>query len=322
MPRGVAKAKAKGKAKGKGKGKAKAKGGKAKARALVKAPRDEEVLDGEEPKPKEKKPKKPAGVAGKVLADLEGMPVAEAIAQARNKLVEQDAIAQQAAAHEKQCEQVSEGAGKKLEIASKRVEETTAKESAALEDYRASLRKRKDAEQDIYSAKERLADAQRKVTILETMAANQAKKDEVLAQKDAVKEKKEMLKRSIVEQKQREKEALLATRLALKNIRAEQLAGKRRGLLAGAEAAAQEKRQRGPDATEVEAPAGEAAAAVTAEAPASEAAAAAPVEAAEAPADEAEASADEAEASADEAVAAPDDAEEEVLEETMVDPED
>eukprot|EP00411_Alexandrium_monilatum_P060817 CAMPEP_0175500222 /NCGR_PEP_ID=MMETSP0096-20121207/6212_1 /TAXON_ID=311494 /ORGANISM="Alexandrium monilatum, Strain CCMP3105" /LENGTH=351 /DNA_ID=CAMNT_0016802261 /DNA_START=60 /DNA_END=1113 /DNA_ORIENTATION=+ len=227
----------KGKAKAKGKGKAKAKGkakGKAKAKAkavqeqqeVVEQPEvaEGEVAEGEgalvEVKPKAKGKGKASGLRKKILEEIGETSLEEALAEAKQVIATADAKIAEAAALEEAQDAQAKAAQEEFEQARAEVEAAIAKEAEATERHRKLKEKRQEAVDKEDLERRRLLEAQKKLAMMEVMAVNKKKMQELEEKRKAATEAAETAKRNLQEQRQREKDALEATRRALDEARA------------------------------------------------------------------------------------------------------
>jgi len=247
MVKPKAKAKGKGKAKAKGKGKAKAKGkgkSKAKAKSVPKvaegATADTEVavdeegvgllpIDGSTEKLKAKAKSKGLGVFRKrVLEALNGKSAQDGMAEAKQELAKVEAQLQEAVALEEAHRAQAEAAVKEFDEIQAIMKEAIEKESDAAHKYRQMSDQRAEASHKEMDRRQQLLEEQKKLNMLEVMALEHKKMEELELKKKEATETAEAAKRSLAEQKQRERDALEATKKALEDARNTGRGGKRR----------------------------------------------------------------------------------------------
>mmetsp|Transcript_82736 Transcript_82736/g.234692 ORF Transcript_82736/g.234692 Transcript_82736/m.234692 type:complete len:279 (+) Transcript_82736:87-923(+) len=254
------------KTKGRGKGKAKAKGkgkAKAKARGVKKpVPVEEPDVDAGEgaaaeggdlgagggvvslvvPKPKAKA----SAVRKKVFEEIGETSLEDAIAERKAILQSGQAEADEAAALEAaQQNQVNEAQAdyQKAQAAVEAAIEDEAKFTGAFRDLKA---KKAEAAAKVDTERRALLEAQKKHAMLEVLAVNHKRMQELEARQREAKESAEAAKQNLATQRQREKDALEATRRALEETRQMQKAAAGRGAKRGGgapEAASPGKRQ-------------------------------------------------------------------------------
>merc|ERR1719335_249347 len=120
-----------------------------------------------------------------------------------------------------QAKQVEE-AETEYEQAKAGIAEATAKEMEAAASYKAIIGQRTEITKQVEEERKHLYEAQKKVAMMEVLAVNHAKMKALEETRKAAQLAAEEAKRTMLEQKQREKEALEATRAALAAARAEQ----------------------------------------------------------------------------------------------------
>jgi len=242
-----AKAKGKGKAKAKGKGKAKAKGkgkSKAKAKSVPKvaedATADTEVavdeegvgllpIDGSTEKPKAKAKSKALGMLRKrVLEALNGKSAQDGMAEAKQELAKVEAQLQEAVALEEAHRAQAEAAVKEFDEIQAMMNEAIDKESEAAHKYRQMSDQRAEASHKEMDRRQQLLEEQKTLNMLEVMALEHKKMEELELKKKEATETAEAAKRNLAEQKQRERDALEATKKALEDARNMGRGGKRR----------------------------------------------------------------------------------------------
>jgi len=214
------KGKAKTKAKAKGKGKAKGK------RKVMKAVRDAEGQGQDGDVAMVARKSKAPSLKAQVLKLLEEKSFDEAMAERKKigaKLDEQ--IGQRS--------KVDAAASKKVDEAQRHFAEVQAEvasaeeqELEAMNDYKAYAAKRGDASKAKESANNELLEATRSLAIIEVMAENRKKMQELEEKRHAAQEAAQAATQHLAAQKAAEKEALEATRKALMEQKAKALADK------------------------------------------------------------------------------------------------
>jgi len=259
-PKAKAKGKGKGKAKGKGKGKAKGKGkGKAKAKSVPKVAEDANAdsetaadeegrgilpIDGSTEQPKAKaKPKTLAILRRKVLEGLNGKSVQDGMAEAKQELAKVEAACQEASF-------LKEAHAAQAATATKEFEEVHAAMEAAIEQeveaghtYRRLSDQRAEESQREVDCRQQLLEEQRKLNILEVMALERRKMEELELKRKEASETAAAARQKLAEQKEREKQALEATRKALEEARHTGRNGKRTSLGGARESPAKRQAQ-------------------------------------------------------------------------------
>merc|ERR1712083_823967 len=112
--------------------------------------------------------------------------------------------------------------------AKKDVEDAIQKEQAAASAFREAKAKRQQELTRVETLRRDLMEAQKKVALLEIHAMNARKMQELEARRKAAADAAEQAKKFLAEQRQKEKEALEATRKALEEARALKGGGKGR----------------------------------------------------------------------------------------------
>jgi len=238
---GVAKAKGMGKAKAGAKGSAKAKLARMRAalKAAQKAAAEEAAeqaaaaasMEGQPgegvvaiPAPKAKS--KAAAFKKKVLGELGEQSVAEAMAEAKKKMQLADAAVAEAEATETALANQAAEAKLEYDKASQDAQNAMATEMEMARTYKAVWDQRAEVESKVDECRNDLYQAQKKVAMLEVLAVNHAKMKELEEKKAAAMRMAEEARRSMLEQKQREKEALEQTRKLLAEQKADLKGGK------------------------------------------------------------------------------------------------
>jgi len=239
-----AKAKSKGKTQAKGKGKSKAKGkGKAKSKSVPKVVEntiaDTEVaaddegpgllpIDGSTEQPKAKaKSKMLASFRKKVLEMLNGKSVREGMAEAKQELAKVEAQCQESSALEEAHAAQAAATTKEFEETQIIMKEAIERETEAAQTYRRLSDQRAEESQREVDCRQQLLEEQRKLNILEVMALERRKMEELELKKKEASDTAEAARRKLAEHKQREKDALEATRKSLEGARHMGRAGKR-----------------------------------------------------------------------------------------------
>jgi len=227
--------------KGKGKGKAKAK--LARLRAQIRATQQQAAEEAAAaaaeaanladapgggvvaiPAPKAKS--KAASFKKKVLSDLGDQTPEEAMAAAKKQMTVADAAVAEAEAMETaQANQATE-AKKQYDKASQDAKDAMTDEMESARQYKIVCDQRGEVAKKVEETRAELYQAQKKVAMLEVLAVNHAKMKELEERKQAAMKMAEESRKNMLEQKQREKEALEATRSLLAQQRAEMKGGK------------------------------------------------------------------------------------------------
>jgi len=164
----------------------------------------------------------------KVLASLAGKSVEEAAADFKKRTQVARAELQEAQAMEKAQNQQAEEAKKDYEKAKTEIDNATQKEMEAAAGYKAIVAKRSEVTRQVEDDRKELYESQKKVAMLEVLSVNHAKMKALEDIRKKAQANAEEAKRNMLEQKQREKEALEATRRALAEVRAEQKGQRKR----------------------------------------------------------------------------------------------
>jgi len=206
------------------KGKAKAKKplsakAKAKLRLAKKAEKEAAIAAGEIPAVV---PKKNDPFKKKILQSLGEKTVSEAEDEFKKRSQLAQAELQEAQAMEKaQAQQVDE-AKADYNTAKAEIAAATQKEMEAAAGYKDVVAKRSEVTKKVEEARKELYEYQKKVAMLEVLAVNHAKMKALEETRLKAQQAAEAARQNMLEQKQREKEALEATRRALAETRAEQ----------------------------------------------------------------------------------------------------
>jgi hypothetical protein len=229
------------------KGKAKSKAAKARAKAArlsaqAAAAAGAEGAEGEvveggvlaipAPKPKAKA----AGFAKKVLNELGDKSIEDAEKEYTEKKKAAEASMKEAETMQASQEKAVESTKAEYEAASAEVAEMTKKELEAATKYKELVAKKGEFSAKIAENRNALYEAQKKVAMLEVMSVNHAKMKHLEEVRRKAQDAAAEAKRVFAEQKQREKEALEATRRALAETRLESK-GKGRGMKRSADGA-------------------------------------------------------------------------------------
>merc|ERR1719162_778110 len=158
----------------------------------------------------------------KILAGLAGKTVAEAEGDFKKRSQVARAELQEAEAMEKAQTQQANEAKADYEEAKKEIEAATQKEIEAAAGYKAVVAQRSEVTKKVEDARKELYEAQKKVAMLEVLAVNHQKMKMLEDTRKRAQQAAEDARKNMLEQKQREKEALEATRRALAEVRAEQ----------------------------------------------------------------------------------------------------
>ena len=230
--------------KGRGRGGGKTKGrGKAKAKQVVVAQGTEAFDENGNPLadgpgggvvaviPKAKAKGKASALRKKILDEMGEKSIEEALAEAKLTLQGAEATTQETAAlEEAQAKQVDDAA-KEFDRAKAQVEEAMGAEFQAASKYRRLKDERNKSLTRVEEQRRKLLEEQKRLAMLEVMALNASKIKLLEERRKAATEAAEAAKRAMLEQKQKEKEALEATRRQLEDTRASLATAK--GLAAG-----------------------------------------------------------------------------------------
>lgn len=135
---------------------------------------------------------------------------------------------QEAEAMEKAQTAQAEEAKKEVEKAKGEIAAATQKEIEAAAKYKEVVGSRSEVTKKVEEARKELYEAQKKVAMLEVLAVNHAKMKALEETRKAAQAAAEAARKNMLEQKQREKEALEATRRALAETRAAAMTSKKR----------------------------------------------------------------------------------------------
>jgi len=196
----------------------------AKAKAKMKAIKvaaKQALIDSGEAPPTPIKPKISL-FKKKILGTLAGKSVAEAAGEYKQRAQVAKAELQEAQAMEKAQAQQVEEAQRDYEKAKNEIAAATQKEIESAASYKAIVAQRSEVTKQVEDARKELYEQQKKVAMMEVLAVNHAKMKALEDTRKRAQEAAEQAKRNMFEQKQREKEALEATRRALAEVRAEQ----------------------------------------------------------------------------------------------------
>jgi len=201
----------KAKAKGKAKGKVKVKG---KAKAKVKArakPVEEDELGVV------KKVEKVENFRARVLREIAGKSLEEALAEARARVVAEEAATGKGNGSDfGELSRNLTALEKQAAAATKQVDEVTAKEAAALDKLRAALKAQMEMTQTTLNAQVDGVEAKKVLGVLEFESKNNSKTNNFAEARISAKEAKANAKKAILDQKKLEKEAMNSAKLALK----------------------------------------------------------------------------------------------------------
>merc|ERR1719424_1989396 len=125
-----------------------------------------------------------------------------------------------------QAQQAEEAKGE-YEKAKGEIAAATQKEMEAAMGYKAIVAKKMDVFKKVEECRKELYEAQKKVAMLEVLAVNHAKMKALEENRRAAQAAAEDARKNMLEQKQREKDALEATRKALAEVREAQKASRR-----------------------------------------------------------------------------------------------
>ena len=248
--------KAKGKAKGKGKAKSKAAKAKAKAKAkalaMAAAAAAAAATGGEVVEGAPLAEGAEAGIAGyelaipapkakahpmkkKAQAMLAEKDVDEVISEQRSKLQKADAILQEKEALENAQKEQAEAAKKEYGEATTSTQKAIADELEAAARFKELNEKKMKAMTKLDAMKTELLNMQKKVAQMEVLYVNQQRMKELKDRQEAASKAAEDAKRQLLLQRQKEKEALEATRKALADMKGKGSKGAGRGVKRPAE---------------------------------------------------------------------------------------
>eukprot|EP00928_Gymnodinium_smaydae_P071255 TRINITY_DN54896_c0_g1_i1.p1 TRINITY_DN54896_c0_g1~~TRINITY_DN54896_c0_g1_i1.p1 ORF type:complete len:295 (-),score=88.02 TRINITY_DN54896_c0_g1_i1:253-1086(-) len=221
-PKGVTMGpRAKGKVKGKGKAKSKAKARLArKAAALAVDP--SMAADGAQPETilAVARPKAKASLRKKVLESLGEKNLEEALAEMKAAVRGKDALFEEHKALEEAQERLVIEAKTELESATAAVQEAIEEETAAGGRLRELKGRREDAVKAVSQKRLDLVEVQKKLAMIEVLALNHGRMKELESKRKAATAAAAEAKRALLEHRQKEKDALEATRAALAEARA------------------------------------------------------------------------------------------------------
>lgn len=164
----------------------------------------------------------------KILGSLGGKSVSEAAEEFKKALQLAQAELQEAEAMEKAQSAQAEEAKGDVEKAKAEIAAATQKEIEAAAKYKEVVGQRSEVTKQVEDARKELYEAQKKVAMLEVLAVNHAKMKALEETRKAAQAAAEAARKNMLEQKQREKEALEATRRALAETRAAAKGGGKR----------------------------------------------------------------------------------------------
>jgi len=174
----------------------------------------------------------------KILDSLGEKPVEEAMTEAKSVLQKADATIEEAKALEDAQNGQVEAAQKEFDDAKEHVAKAIENEAATAARWNELKSKKDEAHAKVDSKRGELLEAQKRLAMLEVVALNHARMAELEGKRKAATEAAEAAKRHLLEQRQKEKEALEKTKQALMELRG-QPGGKGRKRAAEDEAAAQ-----------------------------------------------------------------------------------
>jgi len=164
----------------------------------------------------------------KILATLGSKSVTEAAGEFKKRAQVKKAELQEAEAMEKaQNQQVKEAEGQ-YEKAKAEIAAATKNEMDSAGSYKAVVAQRSEVTHKVEEARKELYESQKKVAMLEVLAVNHAKMKALEDTRKRAQEAAESARKNMLEQKQKEKDALEATRRALAEVKNEMKAGKKR----------------------------------------------------------------------------------------------
>lgn len=250
---GVGKGKAKGKVKGKGKGKAKPKGtaktsppaADAETAAAV-INRTNDTLTEDAIVVAKPKPKSTGGARKQLLDSLEllGKTAEEGLAESKDELRNADGMLEETNALEQAQVKQAEEAQEQFEAAKKAVAEALDDEAACAAARRDLQIKKQDSHKIVEEKRLELLEVQKKLAIIEDLALNHGRKQELEEKRRAITEAAEAAKKKLMEQRAQEKAALEAAVETAKRLLMEQRAAERAALEATRQALAEAKQQR------------------------------------------------------------------------------
>jgi len=206
---------------------------KAKLKAVKLAAKEAAIAAGEVA-PSPAKPKISA-FQRKVIASLGEKTVAQASEEFKKRSQVARAELQEAQAMEKAQNQQCEEAKAEYEKAKVEIAAATQKEMAAAASYKQVVASRSEVTKLVEEARKALYEQQKKVAMLEVLAVNHQKMKQLEDLRKNAQEAAANAKATMLMQKQREKDALEATRRALADIRLEQKGAKKPKTVAGAD---------------------------------------------------------------------------------------
>jgi len=164
----------------------------------------------------------------KIIASLGEKTVQQASEEFKKRSQIARAELQEAQAMEKAQNQQCEEAKAEYEKAKVEIAAATQKEMGAAASYKQVVASRSEVTKLVEEARKALYEQQKKVAMLEVLAVNHQKMKALEDLRKNAQEAAANAKKTMLEQKQREKDALEATRKALADIRLEQKGGKKR----------------------------------------------------------------------------------------------
>jgi len=185
-------------------------------------------IDGSTEQPKAKaKSKMLASFRKKVLEMLNGKSVREGMAEAKQELAKVEAQCQESSALEEAHAAQAAATTKEFEETQIIMKGAIERETEAAQTYRRLSDQRAEESQREVDCRQQLLEEQRKLNILEVMALERRKMEELELKKKEASDTAEAARRKLAEHKQREKDALEATRKSLEGARHMGRAGKR-----------------------------------------------------------------------------------------------
>jgi len=190
--------------------------------------------EGAEVAPSPAKPKISA-FNKKVIASLGEKTVEQASEEFKKRSQVARAELQEAEAMEKAQNQQCEEAKAEFEKAKVEIAAETQKEMEAAASYKQVVASRSEVTKHVEEARTALYEQQKKLAMLEVLAVNHQKMKQLEDLRKNAQEAAANAKKTMLEQKQREKDALEATRQALADIRTEQKVAKKPKTVPGAD---------------------------------------------------------------------------------------
>merc|ERR1719253_491814 len=126
---------------------------------------------------------------------------------------------------EKAQQRQADEAKKEYEKAQAEIQAATQKEMEAAAGYKQVIASRSEVTKKVEEARKELYEAQKKVAMLEVLAVNHAKMKALEDTRKRAQQAAEDARKNMLEQKQREKDSLEATRRALAEVKNEMKAG-------------------------------------------------------------------------------------------------